>query len=182
MKNGRLTREAWTDLGLEILGRTGPEGLTVDALCRATGKTRGSIYHHFRDINALLEGILERWQEKHTDALINDVEAAASHGGLSLMNHLAMALDAGIERSVRQLVARHPRLHPLLAETDRRRVAFLAGLHRRENGFSEHRAAILARIEYAAWVGFQYLESPPDAVTLDDLYHEFNAMVRHFRT
>ena len=48
----RFSRTDWLALGLAALAEDGPLGLTIAALCRRAGKTKGSFYAHFPAIEA----------------------------------------------------------------------------------------------------------------------------------
>lgn len=45
----RFGRAEWLAIGRDALREGGPEALTIEALTRRAGKTRGSFYHHFPD-------------------------------------------------------------------------------------------------------------------------------------
>ncbi len=175
-----MTRDDWTDLGLKLLGEQGPEALTVDAVCTAAGRTRGSLYHHFEDMEALLAGILERWRVLHTEHLIEAVESQTSDpdGKPYRLNSLAFALDYGIERNVRRLIARRPALRHFVAEVDTRRTDYVSELMRRDVGVDPVQAELLAPVVYAAWIGFQHLEPEPDPAQVAMLYQAFAQILK----
>ncbi|MCB2213158.1 TetR/AcrR family transcriptional regulator [bacterium] len=175
-----MTRDDWTDLSLKLLGEQGPEALTVDAVCDAAGRTRGSLYHHFNDMEALLAGILERWRVLHTEHLIEVLESATPHaeGQPYRLNSLAFALDYGIERNVRRLIARRPALRHFVAEVDTRRTEYVSELMQRGVGVDPVQAELLAHVVYAAWIGFQHLEPEPDQARLALLYQSFAQIVQ----
>lgn len=171
MSRERMSREDWARLGLRMLGESGPAGITVEALCTAAGRTRGSLYHHFASHQALLEGILEFWHQHHTEVLI---QAATGPKALSALKRLAVALDFSVETEVRRLVAARPDLRPFVAAVDDRRIAFLEDLHRPRMG---REAALAAQLEYAAFLGFQQLLPPPSPEELQTLYEEFQKLL-----
>src|SRR5688500_82529 len=43
---GRWTREDWVELAVARLKADGAGALTLEALCLAAGRTKGSFYHH----------------------------------------------------------------------------------------------------------------------------------------
>lgn len=57
----RLGREDWLALGRAALEEEGPSGLTVEALMRRAGRTRGSFYHHFGSQGAFLHALAAAW-------------------------------------------------------------------------------------------------------------------------
>lgn len=167
----RWSREDWLALGLDQLGKAGPEGLTVQALCARAGRTRGSLYHHFDDHDALLDGIVEHWAALHTEALIH---AVGPTGDTRHLDALARNLDVDVEVGIRRLSQRFPRLKPSVAAVDGQRVAFLTQLHRPR---LRERAEAIAQIEYAAFLGFQQLEPRPDDGALAALFEAFDSLV-----
>lgn len=144
-----MTRAEWLDLGLRVLADEGPSGLTVARLCHHAGKTRGSLYHHFSDHEALLRGIVERWSERFTDEVVR----SANRGGN--LDNLAISLDFEVEQAVRRLAVKNDSLMPLVRAVDSRRIAYLSGV-RAQQGLE--RPNEIAEIEYAAFLGFQQLD------------------------
>lgn len=171
----RMSRQDWSDLGLRLLAEHGPEALTVAEICRAAGKTRGSLYHHFPDVQALHEGVMERWFSRHTRSVIAQVDEGPPGERAERMHELTTSLDPVLERNVRRLVARNPSLRPHLTRADAARVGWLTDAYAQLVPATE--AGDLARIEYAAWVGFQHMEPRPGDQELLDLYQRFQAVL-----
>jgi AcrR family transcriptional regulator len=137
------------------LARHGPEGLTLESLCQSAGRTRGSLYHHFPDHEALLLAVIRYWRERDTEAIIRTIrdERLSGAKGAARLNDLATAVDFDVEVGIRRLAASRPNLAHAVAEVDRRRIAFLAEL-RIEAGAGKKDAQALAELEYAAFVLF----------------------------
>lgn len=74
----RTPRSAWIDAGLDALAAGGPDAVRVDLLAKALDVTRGSFYHHFESRSALLDALLETWEHRSTDEVLDRVE---SEGG-----------------------------------------------------------------------------------------------------
>ena len=176
----KLSREDWTKLGLHLLSQQGPDGLTVDALCKAAKKTRGSLYHHFKDMPAVHKGVVEYWQYTNTTKVIFEVEKSKDKSPLYHLNDLAQALDINVEKNIRLLVSKHPDLQPMVNEVDTQRICFLAKLYEQHHSIEQQQAKAIAQIEYATWVGFQYLEIKDDKL-LNQLYSTFEAMVEAYK-
>lgn len=174
----RLRRDDWVQLALAHLAARGPDGLTIEALCAAAQRTRGSLYHHFRDHDALLQAVLEGWRLAHTEAVITQVEAHPGGAAPLALSQLALALDPRLEVGIRQLAARHPHLRPLVRSVDARRIAFLASLYVRD-GLDPADAEVLAEVEYAAYVGLQHMDTGRSPQQLVELYARFTRLLRH---
>src|ERR1700712_2597232 len=70
----RTTRETWIDAGLSALAEGGPDAVRVDAVAQALGVTRGGFYHQFEDRQALLDALLDTWESRSTDEVLERVE------------------------------------------------------------------------------------------------------------
>ena len=66
----QLDPERWIELGTDVLAKEGISGLRIEVLAKRCGVTKGSFYWHFKDRQALLAAILERWKEGR----IRDIE------------------------------------------------------------------------------------------------------------
>jgi AcrR family transcriptional regulator len=159
---GRVGKNDWLRTGLALLSNEGPQALRIDRLCAAIGKTRGSFYHHFEDRQTFYEQMLEFWRAEHTDQIIAQVEEAGEVlDRRQLLNELAMQLDQRTETAVRQLAATDKFARKVVAEVDEARVNYLVQLLKQERGLSQQAAEDLARLDYAVFIGYQFLY--PDA-------------------
>ena len=59
----RTPRASWVREGLRFLAAGGPDAVRVEALAVALGVSKGGFYWHFRDRAALLEAVLDTWEE-----------------------------------------------------------------------------------------------------------------------
>lgn len=154
----RTTRNDWLALGLELLRDGGEGALTIERLCNALGRTKGSFYHHFEDLAAYHEALLVRWAEIHTELPIQ-----AADGSVDVAQRRAQLYEAvhksdfALERAVHAWAVWSPAARRATQRVHERRIAYLAAL--REDG-KEARAA--AELEYAAFVGalHVYPEAP----------------------
>src|SRR5215831_10510343 len=70
----RTPRSRWIEEGLRALAGGGPDAVRVEALAQALGVTKGGFYGHFADRGALLEEMLDTWERKATDEVLERVE------------------------------------------------------------------------------------------------------------
>ena len=70
----RTPRTAWIDAGLRALAAGGPAAVRVDSLAKVMGVTRGGFYWHFEDRRALLVEMLDTWERRSTDEVLERVE------------------------------------------------------------------------------------------------------------
>ncbi|WP_439499633.1 TetR/AcrR family transcriptional regulator [Bosea sp. (in: a-proteobacteria)] len=155
----RFALADWLALGLDALAEAGPAGLTIEALCRRAGKTKGSFYAHFPTIDAYLAALAGHWRETYTRRLMTAADAGQGPlRKLAELDRMALALDSRVEQGMRRLAALDPAVAAICATVDRERIDYLAGLHAQSGLFDAAQALALARFEYAAFVGFQQLD------------------------
>lgn len=172
--SARLSATGWLTLGFKALAEGGPEALTIEALCTRAGRTRGSFYHHFATIDAYRAALAEHWRGVHTEEVIRRAETrSAPLGKLDLLNTLAAALDPRVERGFRRLAAADAAVATVCRAVDRRRIAYLSGLYQATGRFTDAEAEALARIEYAAFVGFQSIAPDATPAELRATYEAF---------
>lgn len=170
----RFSRTDWLALGLAALAEHGPAGLTVEALCRRAGKTKGSFYAHFEAIEAYLAALAVHWRATHTERLMQEADKGkAAHDRLIALDRMALALDARIEQGMRRLAQLDGGVAAVCAGVDRERIGYLARLHGETGRFRPQEALALARVEYAAFVGFQQLDLGLSPQELHESYRLF---------
>ncbi len=152
---GDIVRSRWCRAGLVLLRDHGPQAVTVERLCAAMRRTKGSFYHHFRDTDAFHAALLDEWEELHTAVPI----AAASNARTveERSAHLwttVVALDHALDRAVRGWALHDGRARAAVGHVDARRIGYLAAIHRQRG---RRDALRLAQLEYAAFLGAQEL-------------------------
>src|SRR5690349_19446245 len=74
--NDRRTKDDWLQQGLRTLASEGANALKVGPMSVKLKVSRGSFYWHFRDIGDFRAQVLKSWQERSTDRVIQQLEAA----------------------------------------------------------------------------------------------------------
>jgi AcrR family transcriptional regulator len=152
----RFGREDWIELGLSLLGKHGPEALTIERLTEAAKKTRGSFYHHFTDQRAFLAALGGYWLSREIDDKIAEIDRLALTGKRreALARHAAQ-IDHALERELRRLAASEPVIAAIVARSDENRIAYLVRLFRSELGLDAADALARARLQHCFFVGMQ---------------------------
>ncbi len=136
--------------------------MTVELLCLKAGKTKGSFYFHFENMDTYFVALAERWLDVFTLALIDESQQCATpKERLGLLNSLAIKLDARVEQGMRSLATREDSIRKICGKVDKARLEYLTQLYFSTGKFSETEANEIATIEYAAMVGYQQIR--PDA-------------------
>ena len=170
-----LTESDWLEGALQLISEAGLGALTIEALARRLGVTKGSFYWHFKSRSELLAGALKRWEHRVT------TEAIA---GLSAVNdpaqRLRFMLDAASQpprsRSLYAALAEagdDPIVRRVLNRVASVRIDFLASCYR-ELGLHLSQAKAKAVLAYAAYRGIVQLAHEAPAVLPEDwrLYAE----------
>ena len=157
-KTIRLTREDWLETGLQLLSNSGEQALTVERLCKATSRTKGSFYHHFQDRDRFVDALLEYWQSKYTDKIITAVERLKDPiAQRRELDRLAANVDNQLERVIRNWSAVDERVRQIIRQVDEQRINYLTNLISNLGQIDRQTANELAIVEYAAFLGLQYL-------------------------
>ena len=85
----QLDPERRIELGIDVLAKEGISGLRIEVLAKRCGVTKGSFYWHFKDRQALLAAILERWKEGR----IRDIEKTTAVAPGMERDQLHFAID-----------------------------------------------------------------------------------------
>jgi AcrR family transcriptional regulator len=158
----RWSRDDWVELAAARLKVDGAAGLTVDALCVVAGRTKGSFYHHFETVEALLVELARRWRRTETDEIgALAVAEADPRRGLRALARRSERMDHSLEIGVRTLAAQRPEVAALVQEADSTREGIIADLLARAYGLAAAEAADVARIFHSLQLAAQ-LRTPHD--------------------
>jgi len=124
----RTPRSRWIEEGLRALAAGGPDAVRVEALAQALGVTKGGFYGHFADRNALLEEMLDTWERKAIEEVLERVERKG--GDVRARLRLAGALTFSaellpVDLAVRDWARRDPAVADRLRRVDNRRMDYL---------------------------------------------------------
>lgn len=145
----RTTRESWIDVGLVALADGGPDAVRIDVLAQTLGVTRGGFYHQFSDRSALLSALLDTWETKSTDEVLERVEreggdarTKATKAGLLTFSDELMPIDL----AVRNWARRDSEVAVRLQRVDNRRMDYLRALvgQLHEDAYDVEAIALLA--------------------------------------
>lgn len=127
----RTPRSSWIDAGLRALAAGGPDAVRIEPLAQELGVTRGGFYWHFEDRQALLEEMLDTWELRSTDEVLERVEreggdprAKVRRAGMLTFSRELLPIDLAIRDWARRdrAVARR------LRRVDNRRMEYLRTL------------------------------------------------------
>jgi AcrR family transcriptional regulator len=127
----RTPRSRWIEEGLRALATGGPDAVRVEALAQALGVTKGGFYGHFADRNALLEEMLDTWERKAIDEVLERVERQGGDVRARLRRAGALTFSSEllpIDLAVRDWSRRDRAVAERLRRVDNRRMDYLRQL------------------------------------------------------
>ncbi|MER5179770.1 TetR/AcrR family transcriptional regulator [Streptomyces sp. NPDC002896] len=128
---GEVTSDLLLDAALRVYGESGEQGLTVNAVTKASGVSLGSLYHHFGSLDGLFAALAHRWLGRLLGELVTALEHSRTartgiravvrtyltfvqeHRDAALLLHSPMADRYGMAQGKELRDAQEARLSPL---------------------------------------------------------------------
>jgi AcrR family transcriptional regulator len=131
MAVARTPRDKWVEEGLQALSSGGPDAVRIESLARSQGVTKGGFYGYFDDRRALLDEILDTWERRSTEEVIERVEREG--GDAMTRGRRAGALTFSeellpIDLAIRDWARRDPLVAERLRRVDNFRMDYLRSL------------------------------------------------------
>ena len=168
----RTPRSSWIDAGLRSLAAGGPDAVRIEPLAQALGVTRGGFYWHFADRRALLEEILDTWERRSVDEVIERVEGEGgdARARLRRLSALAGSGDEPLrtELAVRDWARREQPVAERLRRVDNRRMDYMRSLF---GAFccDEDDAEARCMVFYSLWIGSHFIAADHGARSRADV-------------
>jgi AcrR family transcriptional regulator len=161
--NARRSRQDWIGAALAVLRDDGIERVRVEPLAAKLGVTKGSFYWHFVNREALIEAALDAWVVRGTEAIIQDVAAAASGPKAQLRALWQRVLQDGsddmrTELAIRELGQRDDAVRERVRRVDERRMEFLRVLFR-DMGLRAPEAEARSLLLYSLLIGNHFIDA-----------------------
>lgn len=154
----RGSAELWLDAAYDLLVESGVESVKVMPLAERLGLSRTSFYWHFPDREALLAGLVTRWEAHNTANLVARTEMPAATITEAVLNLFDCWIwpdlfDSRLEFAIRKWALTDPALAARLAGADARRLAAIKAMFQRF-GYPEDEADIRAHTVYLTQIGY----------------------------
>ena len=140
---------------LEVLDEQGIDGVKIVVIAERMGVTSGSFYWHFKNLQDLLDCLLEYWELELTDAIIvaaKSIEAAPGDRILRLMTQVVEQDAAKYDHAIWVWAKRDPLAREVFDRTLRKRFDFACWMFR-QCGFSQRQATNRGRLMVAYLMG-----------------------------
>ncbi|MCX5045616.1 TetR/AcrR family transcriptional regulator [Aldersonia sp. NBC_00410] len=129
----RTPRHAWVEAGLALLARSGPDAVRIETLAAELGVTRGGFYRQFRSRDELLEAMLDAWERRCVDDVLEQVENEGGDAEQKIRRAGTLTFTEGLmplDLVVRSWAHRDPAVSARLQRVDNARMEYVRGLLR----------------------------------------------------
>ncbi|WP_406645652.1 TetR/AcrR family transcriptional regulator [Aliisedimentitalea scapharcae] len=163
MKNQDVTKlrgseVLWLNAACELLTEAGVEAVKVMPLAKRLGVSRTSFYWHFRDRDALLEALFQRWEQKNTGNLVARTQAPADNICEAVFNLFDCWLDdtlfdARLDLAIRNWARNDKDMQQRLDRSDDQRKQALVDMFVR-HGFDPRDAEVRTMTAIYVQIGY----------------------------
>jgi AcrR family transcriptional regulator len=161
--------EAWVDAALTALAEGGPDAIRIEPLAASLGVSKGGFYGDFADRNALVERVLDTWEEAVVDDVISRIENTDDDPRTKLRHLFDLARDhasradpgLAVELAIRDWARRSPDVSERLHRVDNRRMAYLRILFR-QISIDDNDAEARSLLAFGLFVGNSLIAAEHD--------------------
>lgn len=161
----KYSRQDWLSAGFQTLAKKGHSGLSVEPIARSLGVSKGSFYHHFKDLPEYKDALLNQWQDKATTELIRATQATNFDPLSKLQATVERSIETydhydgpNIEPAIRNWARHDTTAYKHQIEVDIRRLVYVQDLFA-ALGFSTSQAETRASLLYGALIGLETLSA-----------------------
>lgn len=152
------SRDAWLDAAFELLLESGVDSVRILSLAKQLNVSRTSFYWFFKDREALLDALIERWREKNTQSLVRQTEAYAENIIEAILNVFDCWLDPGLfdsqlEFAMRSWALQSEEVAREIDAADEARIEALTRMFVR-HGYEALAANVRGRTIYLTQIGY----------------------------
>jgi AcrR family transcriptional regulator len=123
-----LTPDDWAGAALVAIAQGGVDAVAVETVAAELGATKGSFYWHFKNRDALIQAALDLWEQRGTEAVIEEFEREPDPA-IRLKKILAAGFEVGpTDRAEIALLANpdHPAAVRAVRRVAERRITYIA--------------------------------------------------------
>ena len=177
-KGSRVDKELWLRTALEAVAHTNGGKVSIDALAKKLGVTKGSFYHHFRNRQDFVDQIVEFWVQRFNVYVIETIGASEGSGEEKLLSLMKLVKSEGLnlyDTTFRAWGAKDPKIAAKVHQVDIARYEFLKTLFG-EMGFVGEELETRTRlwlIFASAQAAVNFPDSSPNPDDFVALSHEF---------
>jgi AcrR family transcriptional regulator len=165
----RGSAEAWLDAAYEILIESGVDAVRIVPLSKKLKLSRTSFYWFFKDREALLTALLEKWRAKNTGSLVKQSGCYAESITEAIFNVFDCWLDPALfdskfEFAIRSWGQQSPKVAAAMRAADATRIQALTDMFIRFK-YEPLAADVRARTIYLTQIGYISMQTKEDLAT-----------------
>ena len=170
-----VTPGDYFEAGQELLAEGGVHAVTIANLCDRLRVTKGSFYHHFRNVEEFHDRLLDEWFTEHMGRRVAVADAATDpYERLETLRRFAIDRRHETEGAIRAWARSSPRAAEVQRRIDNNRIAHLVDVGL-ALGIDRSRAQVLAEMAVTMVAGSQNMCGPVDKAMVARLADEIVA-------
>lgn len=158
----RKSKEDWLNTGIVVLvAEQGNDSeLTIERLAKHIGLTKGSFYHHFKNLAEFKRALAQYMEMVGFTNVIAQVDTRQpAKDQLIELTQVISQIDLSKEKAMRLWAIHYPEARQLVQHLDQQRVTYLQKLHLELLG-NLAQAKQMARMSYAFFLGAMHMNPP----------------------
>ncbi len=160
------SEDAWLAAAYDVLTESGVEAVKIMPLAKRLGLTRTGFYWYFKDRDALLEGMIGRWEDKNTGNLIDQTKAYGETITEAMFNLFDCWIDdnlfdARLDLAIRNWARNDAALQIRLDQADAKRSDAIAAMCTRF-GFTDAQARVRSMTVIYTQIGYISMQISED--------------------
>lgn len=165
-KGWRGSREVWLAAAREAFLDSGIDAVKIQPLANRLGLSRTSFYWFFEDRDAVLQALLDDWDQTNTRRLLDSCDAFAETIAEAALNVIAVFLPGGgfeprLDLAVRGWAHQSDSVAAIVNATDERRLSAMRAMFARF-GYPPGEADVRARTMYLVQIGYISMQVQED--------------------
>jgi AcrR family transcriptional regulator len=165
-KGWRGSREVWLAAAREAFLDSGIDAVKIQPLANRLGLSRTSFYWFFEDRDAVLQALLEDWDETNTKPIVQASEAFAETIAEAALNMIAVFLPGGgfenkLDLAIRGWAHQSDAVAATVNTTDEIRLSALRAMFERF-GYPGDESDVRARTMYLVQIGYISMQVQED--------------------
>ena len=124
-----VSRQEWIQAGLNQLREFGCQAISGEKLARRLDVTRGSFYHHFKNMDEFVERMMDEWEELYTLEQLQKAHSIDPQHEMTRLLEVAWNTDVDLEVAVRQWGFSNPIVRKRVEKIERLRLDHLCNLY-----------------------------------------------------
>lgn len=179
--SNRLTVDDWLQAGYAIVADEGLNALKLDRLCSRIAVTKGSFYHHFADMAAYRQALIESYA-RLKDEERNDIDALSDTPPRERLSQMMASLVRPrhwtLERAMREWARSDEQVSAAVEAADRWLLKAVRKAFR-DYGFDAAEADLRASTTFAAGIGMLHLSGPTPTKEAQQRERFLDFLLRH---